>query len=409
MKNFFIIAACALGLSLVFALNAHRLNAQELCPTPLSVGSSGSDVKALQNFLEAQHYLNLPEGVIKGYFGMMTRNALMSYQRMKNISAVGVCGPKTKAQLSVDATGFIGAENVHLDHGSALKDTLPLGDGKYTTTGPQKGYIYLCNARTNEGEGGAGKDGPWITGGTWNPSKKISVTGNVMWNNAKFSLSQDGTERIITGNGLPTTHGTGVFPVGSSDAAYAYDRNPNSIKAQTLELRLPTTPVALATPECMGGEVGIMLSGVPLFNGFDAQLRDAVAHEVQDSCDGHPQMAGQYHYHSLSDCSKDMSVETVLGYALDGYPITGPKLSDGTYLFTDDLDACHGMTSEIMVDGIRTKSYHYVMTQDFPYSVGCFMAHPVQKMIMKNTGMGQGMPPQGGMGAGMMPPPRYPY
>jgi hypothetical protein len=54
----------------------------------------------------------------------------------------------------------------------------------------------------------------------------------------------------------------------------------------------------------MGGEAGIMLTGVPLLNGFDAGMRDAAAHEVQDTCSGHPQREGQYHYHSLSPCIK---------------------------------------------------------------------------------------------------------
>jgi len=41
-------------------------------------------------------------------------------------------------------------------------------------------------------------------------------------------------------------------------------------------------------------------------------------------------------------------------------------------LTTDDLDECHGITSQILLDGKLTTSYHYVMTQDFPYSVSCF-------------------------------------
>ena len=39
---------------------------------------------------------------------------------------------------------------------------------------------------------------------------------------------------------------------------------------------------------------------------------------------------------------------------------------------TDDLDACHGITSTISLDGKNVKMYHYVMTQDFLYSVSCF-------------------------------------
>ena len=75
----------------------------------------------------------------------------------------------------------------------------------------------------------------------------------------------------------------------------------------------------------MGGEVGVMTTGVALFNAFDAGGRDAGAWEVQDGCDGHPQISHEYHYHTLSKCISDTSVSTVIGFALDGFPDHGPE------------------------------------------------------------------------------------
>jgi hypothetical protein len=97
---------------------------------------------------------------------------------------------------------------------------------------------------------------------------------------------------------------------------------------------------------------------------------------VQDGCQGHPEITGAYHYHSLSSCIADASVTDVIGYALDGFPITGPKIGDHNVLTTDDLDECHGITSTIDLDGQAVTTYHYVMTQDFPYSVSCFRSTP---------------------------------
>lgn len=125
-----------------------------------------------------------------------------------------------------------------------------------------------------------------------------------------------------------------------------------------------------------------MISDVLLFNAFDAGLRDAQAHELQDSYQGHPQGSGQYHYHGLSKQFKNATVKTVIGYALDGFPITGPMVTDTNYLTTDDLDECHGITSEIVVDGEKVTTYHYVMTQDFPYSVSCFRGEPVSRQVI---------------------------
>jgi hypothetical protein len=273
--------------------------------------------------------------------------------------------------------------------------TVPLGDYRYSTTVAKKGYVYLCNARKDNP--GAAVNGPWIKGDTWNFKFKTAVSGSVSWPNAKFTNTVTGSTRTLAGNALPLTHTTGIFPVASTDGAALYDRNPNSISAQTISLKLPSDPVYSATPYCMGGEVGIMLSGVPLFNAFDAGLRDAPAHELQDSCDGHPQGSGEYHYHSLSKCFKDTEVQTVLGYAYDGFPITGSKVADGKFLTTDDLDECHGITSDVIVDGKKKTTYHYVMTIDFPYSAGCFRAKPV------TTGPSAGAPQSGGQQSGRAP------
>ncbi|CPW28190.1 Uncharacterised protein [Mycobacteroides abscessus] len=65
-----------------------------------------------------------------------------------------------------------------------------------------------------------------------------------------------------------------------------------------------------------------------------------------------------------------------MGYALDGFPITGARVSDGNVLTTRDLDECHGITSSVRLDGRDVATYHYVMTQDYPYSVNCFRGRP---------------------------------
>ncbi len=276
---------------------------------------------------------------------------------------------------------------------------LPLGDYKYVTSGPKKGYIYLCNANT--GGGGAQTNGSWITGNTWNVNKKISVRGAVSWPGASITIAEYGSSRVITTNDLPKNHTMGIFPVQASDPAYQIDRNPNSIKLQSISLTLPLHPAASLTPNCIGGEVGVMTNGVMLFNGFDALFRDAAAHEVQDSCDAHPQESGEYHYHSLSACFKNPDVSSVIGFAFDGFPITGSAISPGRYLTTSDLDECHGMTSPLTLDGKTVTIYHYVMTKDFPYSVSCFHGTPAVHgptaapvSATGNSGSGAPQPPQ---------------
>ena len=266
---------------------------------------------------------------------------------------------------------------------------LPVGDGKYVTDKPKVGYAYTCSQyaqNLKSDQGGAGTRGPWFTNNNtqYDTTKKLHVQGSVTWK-ADFSNTLAGSTRTIVTNDLPT-HPTGTFPIASTDPAYAYDRNPNSIKGQTMTFALAANPTYSATPNCMGGEVGVMATGVVLFSGFDAGGRDAGAWEVQDSCSGHPQKDGLYHYHTLSSCIKDISVKTVIGYALDGFPITGPTVAPNNILTTSDLDECHGITSAYTAGGKTVTGYHYVMTQDFPYSLSCYRSTPI-------TPPGQQTPP----------------
>ena len=277
------------------------------------------------------------------------------------------------------ATPSGGTSDLDQEYGDPYADgVLPVGDGQYSLVDPAPGVVYLCR-EGGPNAGGASTMGPWFSadGTTYDIDEKVSVRGEVTWEGA-IDVGVSGDTRTITTNDLPVDHTTGEFPVAGDDPAFLYDRNPNTISEQSLTYTFPASPTVAADPACMGGQAGVMLTGVQLFDAFDALLRDAGAWEVQDGCGGHPEITGAYHYHSLSSCIADVGVRTVIGFALDGFPITGPKVSDGNILTTDDLDECHGITSEVVLDGDEVTTYHYVMTQDFPYSVSCFRAEPTQ-------------------------------
>jgi hypothetical protein len=281
---------------------------------------------------------------------------------------------------------------------------LEVGDGKYSTS-PQVGYVYSCQTQFNGG--GASGTGNWMNGdGTWDATKKAVVDGSVTWPHS-FTITVQGDQRVFTGNDLPD-HPTGVFPISPSDDAYAVDRNPNSIHSQTVTFGVPANPSVAAQPTCVGGEVGIMLSGVVIFNAFDAEGRDAPAHEVQDACDGHPQQSGFYHYHSLSDCIEDTTSghSALVGYAFDGFGIYGYYGEDGKELTNEDLDACHGHTHMIEWDGQLVEMYHYHATHEFPYVVGCFKGTPSVRAVSGDGGQGGGQPQGGPQGGGQGGPPQ---
>ena len=120
------------------------------------------------------------------------------------------------------------------------------------------------------------------------------------------------------------------------------------------------------------GMTGFALNGVAFYNALDDAGNDAAAHEVQDACDGHPQGKGQYHYHSSSPCLPKAGDHAHVGWALDGYPIFGMRDAAGKLLTNADLDVCHGRAEKVTVDG-RTYDYAYRLTQEYPYTLGCFM------------------------------------
>lgn len=252
---------------------------------------------------------------------------------------------------------------------------LPLGDGKISAS-PRKGYVYACQSRF-PGGGGAFRTGSWIRGGTWTPDEKPQVEGHVDWPNARITVTVEGNERVVRANNLPL-HPSGEFPVRPGTTAYQYDRNPNHIGEQSILLRLPAAPEPAQVPHCVPmGMIGFALSGVAIFNAFDAGGRDAPAYEIQDKCNGHPERTSQYHYHNWSPCLEVADPDAPVGWILDGYPILGPVDGKGHHYTDADLDECHGMVGPVMIDGRQVVTYHYRFTDEFPYTIGCFKGAPI--------------------------------
>ena len=293
---------------------------------------------------------------------------------------------------------------------------IPLGDNRVSTSA-RAGYVYSCQTNFSAANGGAQVVGPWVdtASSTWDGAKKVAVSGSVGWPAASYKVSVSGSQRTIAANDLPINgQTTGIFPIQAADKAYAYDRNPNTISAQTVALNLPVTPAAATTPGCVpGGMIGVLQDGVVLFDALDGEGRDAAAHETLDSCEGHPEKTGEYHHHNIPTCIMDKykspSSSTLVGYAADGYGIYIERDKNGNLLTNANLDACHGRTSKVMWDGKVVSIYHYDATIEFPYTVGCFHGTSTLKQAQQPQGStqpsgGQSGPPQAG--AGSPPPPQ---
>ena len=89
-------ASTATSVAVSSALNTSSCSPLTLTRS-LALGSTGSDVTALQNFLISQGYLN---STATGYFGSLTQAAVSAFQSETGITAVGSVGPITTAKIS---------------------------------------------------------------------------------------------------------------------------------------------------------------------------------------------------------------------------------------------------------------------------------------------------------------------
>ncbi len=142
------------------------------------------------------------------------------------------------------------------------------------------------------------------------------------------------------------------------------------------------------------GELGVTLSGIPIYGPTEGTGGDVDSLPGIVSACGSHNGPGGFHTHKIlaseeTDCfftPEEVAAEPQLaGYALDGYPIyTGIDQYTSSWELTDeslfasdtwaahtyvagsgDLDECNGLTD---ADG----NYAYYTTEEFPYVLGCF-------------------------------------
>ena len=177
---------------------------------------------------------------------------------------------------------------------------------------------------------------------------------------------------VVESDGLPT-HRTATFPNAT---------NPNRILKQSYRFTIPRHPKKAERPTPTPfGPIGVAVNGIPFYNPYNAQGRDAVMGpfaEVFDSCCGHPDPMGRYHYHKFPACVKSPFQESgdghspLIGYMFDGFALYGPKGADGKP--PADLDECNGHED-------AERGYHYHATEAFPYLIGAYRGTPDARNI----------------------------
>jgi peptidoglycan hydrolase-like protein with peptidoglycan-binding domain len=106
----------------------------------LTVGSTGSQVVALQNALVAQGHLSMPAGVPMGYFGALTKAAVAKWQAANGLPATGYFGPLSRARFNGSVATTPGTTT-----GGTVGTGTGSGSGVITTPGAE-GDIAVTNA-----------------------------------------------------------------------------------------------------------------------------------------------------------------------------------------------------------------------------------------------------------------------
>jgi hypothetical protein len=106
----------------------------------LTVGSTGAQVTALQQWLAAKGFLTMPAGTAYGYFGNLTKMALAKYQASAGIMpASGYFGPITRAKVNA-AAGTTGG-NTGGTTGGSTGITTPGAEGTLTVSSSNTGLV----------------------------------------------------------------------------------------------------------------------------------------------------------------------------------------------------------------------------------------------------------------------------
>jgi hypothetical protein len=222
---------------------------------------------------------------------------------------------------------------------------------------------------------------PWAAAGL--RTLKPAVDGVVYWPEARFSLRAQGGAFSFVGNGLPVGRPTGVFPPESRDDAAPYAGQSAAVRPHRITGRFRARPRRLARPACVDSDqpVAITLTGTPIMPAHAAGGLDLFSRQVQDACGGRTDSAGLYSYGAGSLClagrAPRRAHSPVVAYARDGHRVFGPRGVRGRRLRNRDLDRCHGHSHVVASpDGSRRRAYHYHLTGQAPYVLGCFRARP---------------------------------
>ena len=265
------------------------------------------------------------------------------------------------------------------------------------------------------------------TDGPYCPASTADTGGIWVWDGDEpglYGLDEDFWD-LMTSQGYDFVDSSGDITITDPGAqsASSSDTENSCLEATAdgsyhLQVLIPTAPEKLDTVSDLDtvGQVGLALDGVTIFADAPS-VADRGGLPALDSCGGHIDPSGYYHWHFGAEsiqtnldeadigvtCSIDQDAEALIGFAYDGYGIYGPEEDRA---IPADLDECSGHTSTTEELG---ETYHYHLTYDSPNLPGCLAGATAESKLTSPDNSEASLPggdgaDGGGPGGGGPPP-----
>ncbi len=144
----------------------------------LELGMTGSDVTTLQTFLATDTSI-YPRGLVTGYFGALTKDAVSRFQAQNGISAVGRVGPQTLPVLNLKFANGGTTMSTTLDapiiSNVAVSANRNNANVHWTTNEYARGVVYYSNSQL----------------ATYEHENSVDVSGNVAMTDNTVRTTQD--------------------------------------------------------------------------------------------------------------------------------------------------------------------------------------------------------------------------
>lgn len=107
------------------AMMGNEKMVKSMAPTSdAGMGSRGEHVTVLQKFLIEKGFLTLPTGAVHGYYGSMTKKAVMAYQESIGVNPTGFFGPKTRMIMQDKVKMMDDGKMMKKDDAMMMKDKM---------------------------------------------------------------------------------------------------------------------------------------------------------------------------------------------------------------------------------------------------------------------------------------------